>query len=129
LSDQQQVSHLQELVDAQSTALGAVRRIEDRLRGNSASVDRLRARRAKQQPLRLLATLGNVLPQNCWVQRIEWDGVRVRIAGYCAQDAKPVAVVKASGAFTAVRASRAEALAQTASGKPFDFNALLERSR
>ncbi len=129
LRDQQQVNHLQDLVDAQSTALGAVRRIEARLQENTASIDRLRARRAKQQPQRLLVTLNTVLPERCWAQRLEWDGARVRVAGYCAQDVNPVRAVKASGAFASVRASRAEALAQTFSGTPFDFNASLDRSR
>lgn len=129
LRDQQQVNHLQELVDAQSTALGAVRRIEARLQENAASIDRLRARRTRQQPQRLLITLARVLPQGCWVQRIEWDGARVRVAGYCAPGVNPVTAVKASGAFSSVRASRAEALAQTFSGTPFDFNASLDRMR
>ncbi|KUR70324.1 hypothetical protein AQZ52_15870 [Novosphingobium fuchskuhlense] len=128
LREQQQVNHLQEMVDAQSTALGAVRRIEGRLRTNAKSIEQLRARRDHQQPERALAALTRVLPQKCWVQRIEWDGARMRVAGYCAKDVNPVAAVKASGAFAFVRASRAEALAQTFSGTPFDFNASLERT-
>ena len=128
LREQQQVNQLQDLVTSQSTALGAVRRIEDRLRLGTASIERLRARREKQQPRRTLAVLERVLPQTCWVQRMEWDGAKARVAGYCAEGANPVAAVKASGAFAFVRASRAESLAQTYSGKPFDFNASLERS-
>ena len=128
LRGQQQVNQLQDLVTSQSTALGAVRRIEDRLRVNAASIDRLRARREKQQPRRTLAVLERVLPQTCWMQRMEWDGAKVRVAGYCNEGTNAVAAVKASGTFAFVRASRAESLAQTYSGKPFDFNASLDRS-
>ena len=125
LSDQRQVSRMQELVDAQAPALGTVRRIEDRLRGNANMVLHLRGRREQQQPLRVVARLGAILPPASWIQRIEWDGNQIRVSGYAAKGINVIAAVKASGAFSSVRASRSEALAETVAGAPFDFNASL----
>lgn len=129
LRDSQQVSRMQELVDSQSTALGAVRRIEDRLRDNARKVEALRNKREQQQPLRTLARLGAAMPQQSWIQHLEWDGAKIRVSGYAAKDVNAVAAVKASGAFSGVRASRAEALAETVAGQPFDFSASLQEKR
>lgn len=126
LRDQRQVARVQELVDAQAPALNAVRRIEDRLRANAGSIGALRARRERQQPLRTLARLGAALPAQSWVQRLEWDGTQIRVSGYAADGVNAVSAVKQSGAFTQVRASRSEALAETASGRPFDFSAAIK---
>lgn len=129
LRDQQQVNRMQELVDSQSTALGAVRRIEDRLHGNARKVEGVQEKRDHQQPLRTLARLGAAMPEQSWVQHLEWDGAKIRVSGYAAPGVNAVAAVKASGAFSGVRASRAEALAETVAGKPFDFSASLQEKR
>ncbi|MFM9937538.1 MAG: hypothetical protein ACKVOL_15235 [Novosphingobium sp.] len=124
--DQQQVNAAQAMVDAQAPALGAVRRIEATIGRNTARINTLRTRRERQQPLRALARLGVAIPARSWVQRMEWDGVRLRVSGYAARDVNPIAAIKASGAFVGVRAGRADALTETAAGRPFDFSATLE---
>ncbi len=129
LRDQQQVNRMQELIDTQATALGAVKRFEDRLHGNAQKVEAIRAKRDAQQPLRTLARLGAAMPEQSWVQHLEWDGAKIRVSGYAAQGVNAVAAVKASGAFSGVRASRAEALAETVAGRPFDFSASLQEKR
>jgi hypothetical protein len=129
LRDQQDVSAAQAKVDSQAPALGAVRRIEGRLKGNAAMIATVRARREHQQPLRMLVRLGAALPAKAWVQRVEWDGVKVRVTGYSAPEINPLGAIKASGAFYAFRAGRAEAVANAAAGKPFDFSASLEEKR
>ena len=121
LRDQQQVERLQGLVDAQTPALTAVRRIEDRVIGNARVVQALNARRAAHQPLRLMAMVGGALPEKAWVQRFEWDGKSLRLAGYAAPGVNVVSVLKASGLFASVRASRSEAVAETETGRPFDL--------
>jgi hypothetical protein len=121
LRDQQQVERLQGLVDAQTPALTAVRRIEDRVMGNARVVQALNARRAAHQPLRLMAMVGGALPEKAWVQRFEWDGKSLRLAGYAAPGVNVVSVLKASGLFASVRASRSEAVAETETGRPFDL--------
>lgn len=121
LRDQQQVERLQSLVDAQTPALTAVRRIEDRVMGNARVVQALNARRAAHQPLRLMAMVGGALPEKAWVQRFEWDGKSLRLAGYAAPGVNVVSVLKASGLFASVRASRSEAVAETETGRPFDL--------
>lgn len=121
LRDRQQVERLQALVDAQAPALTAVRRIEDRVLGNAAKVNALNARRDAHQPLRLMATVGGALPENAWVQRFEWDGRTLRLTGYAAPGVNVVSVLKASGLFGSVRASRSEAVAETETGRPFDL--------
>ena len=120
LRDQQQVERLQTLVDAQAPALTAMRRIEDRVMANAAKVNALNARRDAHQPLRLMATVGGALPEKAWVQRFEWDGRTLRMTGYAAPGINVVSVLKATGLFGSVRASRSEAVAETESGRPFD---------
>jgi hypothetical protein len=115
------VERLQTLVDAQAPALGVVRRIEDRVLGNARLVRALNARREAQQPLRLLATVGGVLPDKAWIQRFEWDGKSARLTGYAAPGVNVVSALKASGLFASVRASRAEAVAALETGRPFDL--------
>lgn len=121
LRDQQQVSRLQALVDAQAPALMAVRRIEDRVIGNARMVKALNAKRTAQQPLHLLAMIGRVLPERAWIQRFEWDGNTLHLAGYAAPGVSVVSALKISGLFASVRAGRAEASAESANGRPFDL--------
>lgn len=121
LRDQQQVDRLQALVDTQAPALMAVRRIEDRVIGNGRIVQALNAKRTAGQPLRLMAKVGTVLPDKAWIQRFEWDGKAVHLAGYAAPGVNVVATLKASGLFASVRANRAEAEAQSETGRPFDI--------
>ncbi len=121
LRDRQQVERLQALVDAQAPALNVVRRIEDRLQGNARQVTALDQRRAGQQPLRLMAKLGGALPPQAWVQRFEWDGKQLRLSGYAARGVNVVSALKASGAFTGVRANRAETASETETGRPFNL--------
>lgn len=127
LRDRQQVDHLQALVDAQDPALMVVRRIEDRLHGNAQMVEALDARRRKHQPLRVLAALYASVPDAAWVQRMEWDGEKLRVSGFAGQGTNVVAAFKQSGAFVAVRANRAETIAVTQAGKPFDLSAQLRQ--
>ncbi len=121
LRDQQQVASLQALIDAQAPALGVVRRIEDRVIGNARLVKALNTRRTAHQPLRLMASVGSVLPERAWIQRFEWDGKTLHLAGYAAPGVNVAAALKASGLFASVRVNRAEALADTGSGRPFDL--------
>lgn len=121
LRDQQQVARLQRLVDAQAPALSVVRKIEDRVIGNARAVRSLNARRAAHPPLQLMANLGSVLPQRAWIQRFEWDGKTLHLAGYAAPGVNVVQSLKASDLFASVRPSRAEAVAETGSGRPFDL--------
>lgn len=121
LRDQQQVERLQALVDAQAPALGVVRRIEDRVIGNAHLVRALNARRTEHPPLRLMAIVGGVLPDEAWIQRFEWDGKSLRLSGYAAQGVNVVSALKASGLFASVRASRSETLTETEAGRPFDL--------
>ncbi|GEN99029.1 hypothetical protein NSE01_08620 [Novosphingobium sediminis] len=128
LRDQQQVSRLQALVDAQAPALNAVRRIEDRVIGNAHLVKALNAKRTEHPPLRLMAAVGSVLPDRAWIQRFEWDGKTLHLSGYAAPGVNVVSALKASGLFASVRANRAEALAETETGRPFDL-VLIPRGR
>ncbi len=121
LRDQQQVSRLQALVDAQAPGLMAVRRIEDRVIGNGRIVKALNAKRTAQQPLQLMAVVGRLLPERAWVQRFEWDGKVLRLSGYAAPGVNVVSALKASGLFASVRAGRAEAASESATGRPFDL--------
>ena len=63
---------------------------------------------------------GGALPEKAWVQRFEWDGRTLRMTGYAAPGINVVSVLKATGLFGSVRASRSEAVAETESGRPFD---------
>jgi hypothetical protein len=68
-----------------------------------------------------MAMVGGALPDKAWVQRFEWDGKSLHLSGYAAPGVKVVAALKATGLFASVRASRAEAVAETGTGRPFDL--------
>lgn len=121
LRDEQQVARLEALVDGQAPALGVVRRIEDRVIGNTRAVQALNGKRAASQPLRLMAMIGSVLPDRAWIQRLEWDGRTLHLSGYAAPGVNVVPALKASGLFASVRASRAEAAVESEGGRPFEL--------
>lgn len=123
LRDGQEIARIQGLIDAQAPALMTVQKVESRLRGNAALVNGVRARREHQQPLRILAEVQRLLPGDAWVQRFEWDGTQMRLSGFAPNSTAIVTALKSSSGFSAVRASRAEVMAETVTGKPFDLTA------
>jgi general secretion pathway protein L len=123
LRDRQQADQLLTLVDAQAPALTAVRRIEDRLHENAARIAELDARRRMHQPLQVLVALDAALPANAWIQRLEWNGADVRVAGFAADGVNVATAFKQSQRFATVRANRAETVAEARTGRPFDLTA------
>jgi general secretion pathway protein L len=101
------------------------------LRARVIAEDRRRrqwlAQRQRQNVLGMLAETTRVVPQRAWVQRLDWDGARLRLSGYKAGDVDIIASLRRSPLFAAVRPSNAEAAAPQPLGEPFDVTAELRR--
>lgn len=121
--DQQSVARLQAAVDAQAPAVAVYRAIA----GRSASIEQAArttlARRAQQNALGDLAATTSALPDSAWVQRYDWDGRSLRIAGYLRPPTDVVAALSKNERFTNVRPSAADVQADIPIGQPFDISA------
>ena len=127
--DQQSVARLQAAVDAQAPAVTVYRAIA----GRSASIEQAArttvARRAQQNALGDLAAATFALPDSAWVQRYDWDGRALRIAGYLRPPTDVVAALGKNGRFTNVRTSAADVQADIPIGQPFDISADIVEGR
>jgi general secretion pathway protein L len=114
---------LSDLVDAQRPAVTAVQTLRRRVEAE----DRRRADRVAQgrrtDPLRVLDTLTRALPSNTWVQRLEWNGQTLHIAGERGNGTDVPAAVRGSGAFANPRAATNEPAGGDAASRPFDITA------
>lgn len=121
--DQQSVARLQEAVDAQTPAVSIYRAIA----GRTARIEQVArttvARRTQQDALGDLAAATAALPDSAWVQRYDWDGRSLRIAGYLRPPTDIVAALGKSGHFSNVRPSNADVQADMPIGQPFDISA------
>lgn len=121
--DQQSVARLQAAVDAQAPAIAVYRAIA----GRSASIEQAARetvkRRAHHNALGDLAATTSALPDSAWVQRYDWDGRALRIAGYLRPPTDVVAALGKSERYTNVRPSAADVQADIPIGQPFDISA------
>ncbi len=125
--DQQSVARLQTAVDAQAPAVSIYRAIA----GRTARIEQVArstvARRAQQDALGDLAAATAALPDSAWVQRYDWDGRSVRLAGYLRPPTDVIAALGKSGRFINVRPGAADVQADIPIGQPFDVTADIER--
>jgi Tfp pilus assembly protein PilN len=101
------------------------------LRSRVVNEDALRRkmleRRKSNDPLGILAETTRVLPDQIWVQRLSWDGTRLRLAGFKPGTMDVVAALRHSPMFAEVHSTATDMPAQSATGQPFDVTA--ERRR
>jgi general secretion pathway protein L len=82
VSDMRDVARLQEMVDAQRPMVERVARVRAAVEGERRRRLDLLTRRSTQEPLRILDAVSRALPSQAWVERFEWNGRNLRLAGF-----------------------------------------------
>ena len=125
--DVQQLDQVRTLVDEHGQTAQTARLLRARVINEAARRQDLAARRSAQNPLPVLAETARALPDSVWVQRLAWDGARLRIGGYKPGSVDVVAALRRSPMFAEVRSSATDVPAQLETGQPYELTA--ERRR
>lgn len=123
--DVQQVDRLEVLVAGQAPAVAAARGISARIENTSRSARQLANLRQSQDGVATLAAVTQLLPVGAWVQRYGWDGRSIRLSGYKRKGIDIIGALRKSPLLSDVRAANADAIAEVASGQPFDITATI----
>jgi len=115
------VDRLQALVDAQRPAVTVAQTMATRVRRNEAMAKAAVLRRRQIDALGTLAYVSAALPEGAWVQRYAWDGRALRLTGYRSRDADVAAALRRIPGFTRVKSGQTDAVAETATGQPFEL--------
>jgi general secretion pathway protein L len=113
---------LQQTVDAQATSVTIAQRVGDRVETESARRGALVQMRKMGSPLRVMNAATQVLPRSTWVQRLEWNGKTVRLAGFKDARFDVLAAMEAAPLFRNARAVAIQTPAK-AGTTPFDVSA------
>lgn len=84
----------------------------------------LKERKRRNDPLPLLANLTQALPDEVWVQRLEWDGVTLRLSGWSMGGSDVLALVEAD---PLLRNARLEASSSVPNAQRQPFEIVAER--
>lgn len=125
--DVARTDRLEDMVTQQQPAVGISRAMAGRIRNGQRVARVSLARRAALDPLGTLARLSTALPAGAWVQRYNWYGDTLKIAGYRPRDANVVAALRAAPGFAEVRNTSSDTVAEIPAGQPFDVTARLAR--
>jgi hypothetical protein len=117
--DQQSVASLQALVDAQQPAVAVSRAIASRNARAERMAAQTVARRAASRPLDDLALATALVPTTAWVQRYDWDGRTLELAGYDSGDSDLLAALRRAPRFANARANSGDIQADIPIGRPF----------
>lgn len=123
--DVARTDRLEETVAAQRPAVGISRAIAGRVRSGQRVALVSLARRRANDPLGLIARVGIALPPGAWVQRWNWAGDTLKIAGYRPRGANVLAALRAIPGFAEVRNTSADTVAEIPAGQPFDVTVRL----
>ncbi len=123
--DIQRTRQFEALVTAHGDAAASARAVRLRVVGEDGRRRAWLTRRAAHDPLALLAAATRALPDGAWVQRLDFDGARLRLAGYKAGNVDPVAALRKVALFATVRPSNSDIAPPQALGQPFDVTAEL----
>ncbi len=123
--DQQSVSRLAAMVEAQQPAVSTARRLAARSRAFEANADSLAERRQSHEALATLAAVSAALPEGAWVQRYIWDGSTLRLTGYVRGAVDLPAALRRDPRVVSVRSTRPDVIAETPGGKPYDLTLTL----
>ncbi len=93
----------QQRLDAQKPMAEAALALRSRVQREQQDRAALLARRSGHEPLRILAAATDALPPPVWLQRLEWTGRTVRLAGFRPEGFDVQAAVRGSPAFTGPR--------------------------
>ncbi len=125
--DVHDLGETQALVEAHGQTAAMARLLRARVITEDARRRSLIERRIAHNPLPILAETTRVLPDTVWVQRLSWDGAKLRIAGYKPGSVDVVAALRRAPIFVEVRSSATDVPARSATGQPFEITA--ERRR
>jgi hypothetical protein len=125
--DAARVARFERLVAEQQPAVAVAQKIARRGEQDQLLIARSLTLRRVHDPLRVLAAVGDALPQGAWLQRFVWDGETVRLAGYRPARADVATALRRSGRFSDVRNMGQETQATMPTGDPFDLAARVGR--
>lgn len=120
--DIQALRAVEALVETHGQTASTARQLRARVIAEDSRRRSLIERRRVQDPLPLLAEATRLLPAEAWVQRLGWDGKRLRLAGYKASGIDVVAVLRRSPLLADVRSTATDVPAQGTT-QPFDISA------
>jgi general secretion pathway protein L len=127
--DQQSVDRLQDLVAAQAPAVSVYRVMADRIARVEGTASATATQRARHDVLGDLGHATNALPDTAWVQRYEWNGSSLRLAGYSRGATDVAGAIRRDPRFSNVRDSTGDVQAAIPIGQPFDISADILRRR
>ncbi len=127
--DVQRTRALDALVTAHGEGAASARALRLRVLAEDARRRTWLARREARDPLRLLAAATRALPDNAWVQRLDFDGTRLRLVGFKNGGVDTVAALRTAAVFGAVRPSSSDIAPPQPLGQPFDVTAELANPR
>ncbi|MCH4152333.1 MAG: hypothetical protein LKF30_10385 [Sphingobium sp.] len=125
--DQQKVAQLEATVEAQQPAVSVYRTIATRTARVEQIARTTASRRASHDAMGDLAAATAALPDGAWVQRYDWNGASLRLAGYYRSPIDVNASLGRSERFINVRTSGSDVQADIPIGRPFDVTADVRR--
>lgn len=114
---------LRRIVQAQAPAVAAALRLRSRVEDEETRRRALVAEGARSDPLGVLNAVTEAVPAAAWVQRLEWNGRTLRVAGYKSPGIDMAAAIRGSGLFANPRALSNPPAPAGSSLQPFDITA------
>jgi len=125
--DVAKTSRLEQLVQQQQPAVAIAERIKRRLVSGGKVIDAAVAQRRGGNPIEALAVVTAAFPPNAWLQRFEWKGSDIHLAGYKQTGVDMIGTLRKSPRLADVRQTTGEALADIPVGQPFELSARVKR--
>jgi general secretion pathway protein L len=120
--DVSQLDTLREVTTSQGNVVNIARRLRERVDSETTRRDALLASRTHSDPMRLLDAVSRTLPKDAWVQKFDWDGARLHLAGYAGSSAGALAALKQDPLLRSARSTLpATPGGQTGDHQPFDI--------
>ncbi|HZZ90153.1 MAG TPA: hypothetical protein VFE13_17625 [Caulobacteraceae bacterium] len=126
--DSYDVASLKNLVDLQQPSVSLALKLRQRVEGEMAGRQALLARRAHEEPLRILDAVTRALPAPQSLQRLEWNGRSVRLVGFRDPHFDVLAPLQKTGLLTRPRAASSGEPATPRAQPSFDVVADLAES-
>jgi general secretion pathway protein L len=124
--DSSQLDTLRDVTASQGNVVAIARRLRERVDSGATQRDALLASRAKSDPMRVLDAVSRTLPRDAWVQKFDWDGTRLHLAGYGASSTGVLAALKQDPLLKTARSTLpATPGGQTGDHQPFDIIAII----
>jgi hypothetical protein len=119
--DVHQLDNLRDMTVSQGSVVELARRLRERVDGEAEARTQLLAARARTAPLKLLVDVTRALPNNAWVQKLDWDGRVLHLAGY-APAGSDVPAALARFLSPHIKSNIAPGAGSTGANQPFDVS-------